>query len=346
MIKNIGLISLVIIIGGCATVTPKLERRAIKGDFIELTQFCKENKLKYSYDTIDDVVRIKSKEKDIRVLLNSPVVYFNGYTFYVKNSPFYEKGLIYLPRELEEIISRKPSLTQVRTISINTVVVDPGHGGKDPGAISRRGTKEKDINLKVAKLLKKELEKRGIEVHLTRSQDVFLTLRRRVQIAKERNADLFISIHSNSNRNREVNGVEVYYLSPRYFDDDKKVAKLAKETPSGLKHDYSANTKFIIWDLICVENNAVSIEFAVCLVDIFKRLGFKTKPPKGAPFYVLKYGYVPSVLVEIGYLSNYYEEKLLRSWRYQKQLAEAIALGVASLNERYVKLAKEYERRK
>lgn len=346
MIKNICLLSLVVIIGGCATVTPKLERRVFKGDFIELTRFCQENNLRYNYDTIDDIIRLKSKDKDIRVLLNSPLLYYNGSTFYLDNPPFYDKGLIYLPGELEKIISHKPSFTQVRPISINTVVVDPGHGGKDPGAISIHGIKEKDINLKIAKLLKKELEARGVKVYLTRSQDVFLTLQRRVEIAKEKNADLFISIHSNSNRSRKINGVEVYYLAPRYFHSDKRVAKLANQTPSGLNGVYSANTNFILWDLISDENNAISLGFASHLVDVFKRLGFKTKPPKGAPFFVLKYGYVPSVLVEVGYLSNYYEEKLLRSWRYQRELARAIALGVTSFHQRYVELAKEYEKSK
>ena len=89
---------------------------------------------------------------------------------------------------------RKIPTPEIPAIAIKTIVLDPGHGGKDPGAISKRGIKEKHLNLKITKLLKKELERRGFRVYLTRSSDMFLTLQGRVEKAKQKNADLFISI--------------------------------------------------------------------------------------------------------------------------------------------------------
>jgi N-acetylmuramoyl-L-alanine amidase len=283
---------------------------------------------------------MESKDKDIRLLLNSLIVYFNGDIFSLKkHAPFYSQGKIFIPRELESILLRKVP-RRVPLISVKRVVIDPGHGGRDPGAISRRGLKEKDINLVVAKLLKRELEKRGFRVYLTRVRDVYLSLQRRVQIAKERRADLFVSVHTNSNRDQGVNGVEVYFLSPRYSGKSKRVTTLTKRLSLDL--GISSNKKGGSGGNIYIGNNTISREFATCLVSIFRKLGFKVRPPQGAPFYVLKYGYVPGVLVEIGYLTNRYEEKLLRSSRYQKQVAEAIALGVEALNDRYTKLAREY----
>jgi len=187
------------------------------------------------------------------------------------------------------------------------------------------------VNLKIAKILKKELEKKGFLVYLTRDKDKFLSLEERTRFAKEKGADLFISIHANSNRNRYIRGVEIYYLSP-YFSKKLKPFYLAKKEGD--------NYSLRFWQTLCYRNNTISGEFANCLVEVFKEMGFKVAP-KRAKFYVLKYGYVPSVLVEIGYLSNYYEERLLRSRRYQRQVARAISLAVSALNDRYEKFVQK-----
>ncbi len=323
---------------GCVTI-PRKPTTLYPPTYLELSSFCKMYGFSYNFNTLDDIIFLTAEDKDIRLLLNSSLFLFNGHLFSLKNPPYYCEGKIYLPRELKDIVSKKIPFYKPSLIHVKTIVIDPGHGGKDPGAISPRGLKEKDVNLKVAKLLKEELEKKGFVVYLTRTKDVYLSLQRRVEFAREKNADLFISIHANSNRNRRVNGVEVYYLSPWFNKVNKPLNLAKKRKPPQLKKD-SLVARAIFWDMICSQNNLVSREFANILVRIFRSMGFKTKPPKKATYYVLKFGYVPSVLVEIGYLSNYYEEKLLRSYRYQKQVAEAIALGVFNLNDRYYKLVK------
>lgn len=334
--KKILLLGLCVVVGGCAHVSRKETRKMrCRDTFIEMSTFCAKHKLVSGYDTIDDVVRLESHDRDIRLLLNSLIVYCNGTTFYLKNPPYYDCGQIFIPQQLTDILFGTLPVIKKPPVCVKTIVIDPGHGGKDPGAISRRGIREKDVNLKVSEILKKQLEREGFEVYLTRSRDVYLTLQQRVEFAKAKNADLFISVHANANRNRKVSGVEVYYLALRYFNTEAKSITPADKTFLNIGGDYSKNTQAIIWDLICTENNAVSLGFATVLVNTFKKVGFRVKPPRGAPFYVLKNAYVPSVLVEIGYLSNSYEEKLLVSSRYQKQVVEAIALGINTYNKSF-----------
>ena len=340
--RKLLLISMVILLGGCATVTPgRVAGPRLEATFIELDKFCKNNRLTYEYNTIDDIVQIKSRDKDLRLLLYSSLIYFNGATFRLKEFPFYDRGKVFLPRQLQDIIMRKAPIPQIPSIVIRKIVIDPGHGGKDPGATSKRGIKEKHLNLKVAKLLKEELEKKGFQVYLTRTNDTFLTLQNRVDIAKQRNADLFISIHANAHRNSRIQGVEVYSFARRY-SSNKNDMTLSKEKLKKYEGHF-ANSSTIPWQLMCAERNVVSIETVSCMVDVFNHLGFKVVQ-KGAPFYVLKHGEVPSILIEIGYLTNAYEAKLLATLRYQRQIVEAITLGVVSLNDRYTKLVADYDR--
>lgn len=335
---------LVVLVSGCVTVSyHKLPTQYSKDEFIEINQFCRKYNLEFQFNTIDEIVELTSQDKDIRLIVGVSLVYFNGNFFYLKKPPFYFRGNIFLPVELGRIIS-SPEVTKPLPypLPIHTIVIDPGHGGKDPGAISPRGLKEKDLNLKVSKYLKRELEKRGYKVYLTRERDVYLTLRERVEIAREKEADLFISVHTNANHNRKIRGVEVYYLSPKYFDSQTKALVMAENASLGFKEKFSKNTERILWDLLCRENNVESIELANAITYAFRKMEFsKVRTPRGAPFYVLKYAYVPAVLVEIGYLSNYYEEKLLRRDSYLRRIASAISLGVASLDRYYTKLAQQ-----
>ncbi len=349
-LQTLALLSILFIIlfsGGCAErkVLTSLSRErgipsyASKG-VQEIGRFCSRHNLKYSFNTLDDIVRISSGNLDIKLLLSSTFFYVNGRILSLGRPPFYRNGKIFIPLELERIIVSPPEKISVpSTLVVQTVVIDPGHGGKDPGAVSRWGLKEKDVNLRIAKYLKKELERRGFKVYLTRDRDVYLTLRQRVNFAKRHRADMFISIHVNANRSRRVKGFEVYYLSDRYFDSESKALVMAENASLGFSEkSFPKDTRRIVWDLICSENNAFSLEFANTVVSTFKSMGFYTRPPKGAPFYVLKYAYVPSVLVEVGYLTNRYEERLLRKSYYLKQIARGLALSVSRINRCYARL--------
>jgi len=333
--KRIIIVLVLILTTACATAPHRGSGvRVSNSDYIDIVSFCKKHNYEYSFDTIDDLVRIYSPDKDIKLLLNSAVGTLSGSIFYLKKPPVYLKGKILLPRQLEKIITSGEFVSFRPLFTIKTIVVDAGHGGKDPGAISSRGLQEKTINLRVAKYLKQELEQMGFNVILTRSRDSFLTLAQRTNIAKKHNADLFVSVHANSNHSRKVSGVEIYYLSPSRLKSQERSVRLARSENFQGKN-MPSDVKAILWDLVIRKNYGFSVELSDIFYLTFKNLGFNIKPPKKASFYVLRYAYVPSILVEMGYLSNRYEETALRKKHYQKQIAHAIALGISSLKRRH-----------
>jgi len=352
--KKISIYFGIILLTGCVSVPTRSYHPAYgtkNTGYFELNDFCKKYRLRYDFNTLDDIVHLISQDTDVKMLIDSRYILYNGRIIPLKKVPYYSKGKIFIPAELAGVVSASnpaasvssqslpPGGYRFKPISIRTIVIDPGHGGKDPGAISRRGLKEKYVVIKIARYLKRDLEKMGFRVYITRNSDVYLTLKGRVQYARRHKADLFISVHANSNRSRKIRGVEVYYLSEKYFDSESKAVVMAENAPfrssSGL---FPKNTQRIIWDLMCVENNTISLDFANTVVSTLRSMGFKVRSPKGAPFYVLKYAYVPSILVETGYLSNLHEEKLLRKSYYQKQIAHGVALSVKILNRHYAKL--------
>ncbi|MCP4651792.1 MAG: N-acetylmuramoyl-L-alanine amidase [Candidatus Omnitrophica bacterium] len=341
--KKFFLIFLIICLSGCgATHRRGRSGRVSASGYMHIDDFCRKNAMQYSYDTIDDIVRVYSTDKEIRVLFNSPVGYFNGSIFRFERVPYYIEGNIFISNELEDVIFSNEAIVFRTPFTIKTIVVDPGHGGKDPGAISSGGLREKRVNLKIAKYLAAELTKRGFKTILTRSRDAFLTLQQRTNVAKNNNADLFVSVHTNSNRSRYVKGTEIYYLLPGKLASSKRSVKVAKNRKIWPKNK-PFEVKAILWDLLITKNYFFSVDMAHIFYHTFKDLGFKIKPPRKANYHVLREAYVPAVLVETGYLSNQYEEKLLRQKYYQKQIAEAIASGVVALNKQHAGYAREAE---
>ena len=214
------------------------------------------------------------------------------------------------------------------------VVLDPGHGGKDPGAIGRSyRTYEKNITLSMGKELQKQLEAKGFKVYMTRSTDIFIPLRKRVAIARNYHADLFISIHADSALNRNARGLSVYTLSEKASDKEAE-ALAERENKADIIDgmDFSDNSPEINDVLISLSQNDSrnkSSKFAGYVVtEMKKRVKLVSNAHKFAGFAVLKAPDIPSVLIELGYLSNYSEEKFLRQPSYRKKLGEAITKSV------------------
>ena len=215
------------------------------------------------------------------------------------------------------------------------IVLDPGHGGKDPGAIGRSfKTYEKNITLSMAKELKKVLENRGFKVYLTRSTDIFIPLKKRVAIARSHHADLFISVHADSTVNRKAQGFSIYTLSE--MASDKEAEALAeRENKADIIDgmDFSDNSPEINDVLISLSQNDSrnkSSKFASYVVGEMKnKVTLVNNTHKFAGFAVLKAPDVPSVLLELGYLSNYSEEKYLRNVNYRKKIADAMGVAVS-----------------
>ncbi len=222
-------------------------------------------------------------------------------------------------------------------VRVPLVVLDPGHGGIDAGAISVGGAKEKDIVLQFSKLLRKVLVRRGrVQVKLSRSSDIFIPLPERVQFARTHEADLFVSIHADSiarRRAKGVRGATVYTLSEKA--SDLEAAALAdmenrSDIIAGVELPPPTNkVSEILIDLAQRETKNYSVVFANMIVDGLKGNALiKRDPIRFANFRVLKAPDVPSVLIELGYLSNRADEKLLKSPKWRKKVAAAIAEAV------------------
>ena len=214
------------------------------------------------------------------------------------------------------------------------ITIDAGHGGIDPGAIGYSGTYEKNITFAMAKELKAELDKNPrYKVYLTRSRDIFIPLRDRVKISRKNNSDLFISIHADSARNRKATGLSVYTLSETASDKEAE-ALAEKENKADIiagvnfaEHDKVIND--VLLNMTQRETLNFSSEFAGLLSWQMSRI-VKTvsNTHRFAGFAVLKAPDVPSVLMELGYLSNPTEEKQLKQKSYRKKLVDAAVRAI------------------
>ncbi len=222
---------------------------------------------------------------------------------------------------------------------LNTIVIDPGHGGKDPGAVGPGGIKEKDVVLKIALKLAEKLRKElGVNVVLTRSRDVFIDVEQRPAIANSVKADLFISIHANASPRKDTFGIETYYLSPTVDPESLRVAALENATTQ----EKLTDLQLILKDLIITENINESSMLAGAVQDSLvstvsiRYSKIKSLGVKYAPFYVLMNAEMPCILAEVSFISNKREVERLNSPVYQSMLAEGILKGV----ERYARQMK------
>ena len=215
-----------------------------------------------------------------------------------------------------------------------TIVLDPGHGGIDPGAISRAGTKEKDVVLSFANVLRKALLATGkYEVVMTRSDDRFVSLKNRVTVAREKNADLFLAIHADTVRGKDARGVTIYTLSDKASDAEAE-ALAKRENRADIIGGLDLETETeeitdILIDLAQRESKNHAMFFSKKAVTHLKPLTLMTgKPLRSAGFMVLKAPDVPSVLLELGFLSSKSDEKLLTSAAWQTKIAKAFATAI------------------
>jgi len=222
------------------------------------------------------------------------------------------------------------------------VAIDAGHGGEDPGAIGRRGTKEKKIVLAIARNLAKRVNKQaGMKAVLIRNGDYYVSLRERTKKARRANADVFISIHADAFRNSKARGSSVFILSKRgassetarWLADKENSADLAGGVSLDDKDDLLAK---VLLDLSQTASIEGSDSVAKRVLKGLKKIG---KPHKSgverAGFAVLKSPDIPSILVETGFISNPYEENQLRKKSYRKKVADAIFVGINDYFKRY-----------
>jgi N-acetylmuramoyl-L-alanine amidase len=332
----------VILISGCATVSQRETFPTYyigQTAYVPLVSLCEQKKISWEYDAFARSVVLTKDSHKISLMLGDRLALVDGSPWNLEHPVDFYQGMIVVPYKFKERVLDtlfKETYPQQRIsaacLKIRKVVIDAGHGGNDPGAIGRTGLREKDVNLDIARRLSKLLNSSGIQVVMTRSIDKFIPLSGRVSITNASNADIFVSIHSNANRVRSLNGFEVYYVATN-VDDSKRAYSTAKATALRLTNcyfaSYALDLKATLWDMIYTHNRAESVELSHALCNSMRdNLSLKILGIKGARFEVLRGVRMPAVLIEIGFLSNYDEERKLKNSYYRQKIAEAIAQGI------------------
>lgn len=260
-----------------------------------------------------------NQKPDIVVLRDTKKVVFAG------NSPAKEP-------EIEEVSSTAPfSLAQQLSLGVKKIIIDPGHGGKDPGAMAF-GLKEKDIVLSIAKklapILKKELR---CEIVLTRNKDVFIPLEERTAIANTENGDLFVSLHINAHPSAKVRGLETYYLNLTTNDEAMRVAALENATSTHQMSDLQHILSDIMKNSKINESSRLAEQVHNSIFTAIKRNGYadiKNLGIKQAPFYVLIGAEMPAILIEIAFISNEQDAQNLQDPKFLAMVTQEIAIGI------------------
>ncbi|QSH41782.1 N-acetylmuramoyl-L-alanine amidase [Lentisphaerota bacterium ZTH] len=242
----------------------------------------------------------------------------NGVKVYLSYAPFVKGNDCFISSTdfLKTIdpIMRRGALTKH---SLRTIMIDPGHGGKDDGGKGTY-TKEKYMTLQIGRRVGKMLQQKGYRVVITRNSDRYLTLAQRTELARKYKADLFISIHTNIAANKAVDGIETFCLAP--------AGTASTSSSKAVWTKYSGN---------CYDKNNMNIAYQVQSA-LIRRTKADDRGVKRSRFFVVKNAPCPAILIECGFLSNRLEEKKLRSSWYQNLLAKSIVEGVLRYNSRIV----------
>ncbi len=218
---------------------------------------------------------------------------------------------------------------RVRKFTLRTIVLDPGHGGQEDGAVGRAGTKEKDLTLIFCKELKALLESSlGVRVILTRNDDSFVGLDERTAMANNAKADMFISIHFNYSEDPTVKGPETYFLSSDATDRESRLLAY-KENMGQISSAPNSDIGLILWDMAQSQYLYQSSKLAEAVQrELASEIGVTNRGVKQAPFAVLMGATMPAILVEVDFISNPNEEKLLLTPQYRNRLERAILRGI------------------
>lgn len=331
-------------LSGCATVPPtpsvSLPTYNINGTtYISLVSYCNANNINWEYDTFTRRAILKDNQHTVNLWVGDDLVLVDGLSQRLSHPVDLYQGAIVIPYNFKQSVldgffqkSYPAQRTTAAVIKIKKIVIDAGHGGNDPGAIGKKGTREKDVNLDIARRVANLLKSRGVEVIMTRSTDRFVPLYRRAQIANDAKANLFISIHSNANRVRSLKGFEVYYVTPT-VNDTSRAYTAAKESALKLANaSFASNSldlKATLWDMIYASSRAESIALSHSICQAMNsNLNCPILGVKGARFQVLRTAQMPAILIEVGFLSNPTEESKLKNSFYRQKVAEGIVRGI------------------
>ncbi len=306
---------------------------------VPLQDVCARYHVNWQWDGITQVVMLEYRGNVSKALVGSSTVLL-GQRQIVLSAPLRrDHSTIYVPEDFEAKVLAPFGVPVAGFEAVGSsahahlVVVDAGHGGKDRGTMAPGGMDEKDIVLDVAKRLKNLLEDAGVKVIMTRSTDDFISLPERTVIASKSGADLFVSVHVNSNPDHTVNGFLVYYLEAIGRKDMNEVQRLDNEHVlfKSLSAEDSPTLQSIVTDMMNDYKPGQSQRLAKLIVrEARGQLGVKVRGNgmRNCHFFVVRNTLIPAVLVETGFLSNRQEHRKLMMPVYRQKMAEIIARGV------------------
>jgi N-acetylmuramoyl-L-alanine amidase len=243
-----------------------------------------------------------------------------------------------LPEIVEKERKNRNIIRDQKKDAYKVIVIDPGHGGEDPGAVGPYGIKEKDVVLKISKKLQREIKKnKGFKVYLTRNKDYFIQLRKRINIAMEYGADLFVSIHADASFYRKARGASVYFISlraanreaSRIISKNRNITNWIFEDEEDYPKNLKKDVQKILFDLHQTQILNQSLILAgITLKELSKVSKICLKKPKQAGFVVLKSPKFPSILVETGFISNLRDARLLKDDSFQSKLAKSMSMAI------------------
>ncbi len=284
-------------------------------------------KISVSTDTNKIEMNVSRKQNRLEVVLTSS---------YIK------------PSETSEAVQDFDSLEENETAAIATVllsspkkysgskkliIIDPGHGGADPGAVGPDGICEKDVTLSIAKKLKKLLDENGsYETILTRTDDVFIPLVERTNLANEKKADIFVSVHCNASLNKDASGFEIYFLSENASDSEAQATAMLENSVvklEGKPSEKQMKLQELLWSMTVNEFINESSELSSFIAEeVTHNEKTENRGVKQAGFFVLRGARMPAVLVEAAFISNKKEESNLNKRRFQNEIANFIYNGI------------------
>ncbi|MBF0490547.1 MAG: N-acetylmuramoyl-L-alanine amidase [Candidatus Omnitrophica bacterium] len=329
------LIGFLVWMGGCASV-PLTHNM---GQGISLQEICKKYSIYWQFDSVTQVVLLEVKSHKAKAVVGSPVVFIGQEKITLDGPLRRVNSSIYVPEDFESKVIGSLGLVQsnlgysgeISNLKVRTIILDPGHGGKDPGAKGYSGVKEKDVVLDIGKRLKSLLTQSGIKVVMTRDNDEFISLNGRTEMATKANADLFVSIHANSNPARRTEGIEVYYAKThekRDLDEDQR-QKNEKNFLRNLDADRGSTVGAIVADMMYQLKICESSKLAMRIVhDCSAAVETPNRGARHARYFVVRNTLMPAILVETGFLTNKKEEKRLNTKEYRQKLAESIARSI------------------
>ncbi len=356
-LSSFSLLIVAVFLAGCAHMPPPrpvvsstlLSSRLTIGsmNYLPYSAIARELGGQTHWDPEAQVWSITQGSHRLRASPQMPVVVIDDAVHPLETPPVLQDGELLLPESVWRrwlsswVVPVQPSPSFPHPMGpypFQTIILDAGHGGYDVGAIGRSGLREKSVTLDIALRLRDLLERDGFRVVMTRSNDHFIPLSRRSEIANREEEGLFISIHANASRRRSVSGFEVYRLADNADDYARSVAAVGSGSlPRGISESVSPETQAIVWDLLYTEHRAGSSELAgsVCWGLKDSRIPFQNRGVKSARFAVLKGSRMPAVLIEVGFLSHPAEESRLRTAAYRQQLAEGIRKGIVAFESNY-----------